>query len=302
MNLVECSNVGKAFGKTPALKEISFELMPGKITGLIGRNGAGKTTLLNIIAGHLLPDRGKVKVFSWDPFNNLEVSANLVFIGENVNFPELLSLEEILHTAAAFYPCWNHSLALGLLEYFNIPLHRRHKKLSRGMKSIFNSVFGLSTRCSLTVFDEPTLGMDAAARKDFYRALLKDFMQHPRTVILSSHLLNEVEHLLDEVLLIDRGQKYLHLSTHMLKNYTVGLQGNEKAVKDFIGDTEILYQKKLGKDSVYTVAINSFTREQLREAGLKGIEVIPVSPEETCAYLTAREEGGIDRVFERNQL
>ena len=298
MSAAEGRNLTKKFGKLRAVDELTFTLAPEKIIGLIGRNGAGKTTLLKMIAGYLLPDEGDIKVFSEDPFNSIRVSANLIFIDDYPSLPASMNLADILKTAETFYAHWDQRLAAALLEYFKLPAGQSYDNLSKGMKSTFNIILGIAAHCPLTIFDEPTTGMDAAVRKDFYRALLKDYLQHPRTIILSSHLLNELEDILDEVLLIDEGRKKLHLPVHDLKEYAIGVQGREKDILEFTGDTEIYARKELGKDSVYLAVRHIFSPEELEQARINSLKISPLSAAETCVYITAKDKGGIDRVFE----
>jgi len=300
VNVIVCNELTKIFGSTRAVNNLSFTLAPEGITGLIGRNGAGKTTLLKIIAGYLLPSTGSIQVFAENPFNSVKVSANMIFIDDNMAMPELMYLTEILESASSFYANWDHKLAMGLFEYFNLQPKQYHSKLSKGMRSTFNMIVGLAARCPLTIFDEPTTGMDVAVRKDFYRALLKDFMQHPRSIILSSHLLNELNDILSDILLIKDGAKYLHLPVDELSEYAVGLQGQEDIIAEMTRNTEVFYRKKLGKDSLYVAVRNQYTKEELQKARLKGIEVSSVPTDDLCVYLTAKHEGGIDDVFDRN--
>jgi ABC-2 type transport system ATP-binding protein len=255
---------------------------------------------LKLIAGYLLPSAGSIQVFSENPFNNIKVSANMIFVDENMVLPASMNLGEILASAGSFYANWDHKLAVGLCTYFNLHPGQYHSKLSKGMRSVFNAILGLAARCPLTIFDEPTTGMDAAVRKDFYRALLKDFMQHPRTVILSSHLLNEIDDILDDILLIKDGEKCLHLPIHELKEYAVGLQGKEETIAKMAEKAEVLYRKKLGINSMYMAVRNQFTEEELQKARLRGVAISPVTADDLCMYLTAQHKGGIDDVFDRN--
>jgi ABC-2 type transport system ATP-binding protein len=278
---------------------LSFNLEPNKITGLIGRNGAGKTTLLKIMAGYLLPSTGSIEVFSQNPFNNLNVSANMIFIDDNMELPQAMNLEELLNATETFYENWDKELAHRLFDYFSLSPRQYHQNLSKGMKSTFNMILGIAARCPLTIFDEPTIGMDAAVRKDFYRALLKDFMQHPRSIILSSHLLNEISDILDDILLIKDGEQYLHMSVDDLKVYAIGMQGKEDIITEITANTEVLYQKKLGKDSVYVAVRNQFSEEVLQSVRFRGVEISAVTADDLCVYLTAKNKGGIDDVFDR---
>lgn len=300
MNVIECRGLTKEFGSNKAINNLSFTITEGSITGLIGRNGAGKTTLLKIIAGYTLPSTGSVKVFSEDPFNSLKVSANMIFIDDNMALPESMTLTEILESAKSFYENWDHKLAMGLFKYFNFNPNRLHKNLSKGMKSTFNMILGISARCPLTIFDEPTTGMDTAVRKDFYRALLKDFIHHPRTIILSSHHVNEIKDIIGDILLIKDGEKYLHMAIDQLNEYAIGLQGKEGIIEEITRNTEVFYQKKLGKDTLYVAVRNQYSGEELQKARLSGIEISPVATEDLCVFLTAKHKRGIDDVFDTN--
>ncbi len=300
MNVVECRGLGKRFGSMVALQDLSFEIKENAITGLIGPNGAGKTTLLKILAGYLKKTSGEVEVFSGQPFNNLYISANTIFIDDNLALPVTLNISQTLEAARLFYPNWDHGLARRLFDYFSLNPRQLHRDLSKGMKSTFHMIMGLSARCALTIFDEPTVGMDAAVRKDFYRALLQDYLQHPRTIIFSSHLLKEIEDILEEILLLREGRKRLQMPVVELREYALGFRGNEKAIGILTAGKEVFRRERFGENGVFVAVRNSFTGTALREAGAAGVEVLPVSAEDLCVYLTSRTKGGIDDVFSGN--
>ena len=300
MIVIESRNLVKSYGKIKALAELSFAIEENKITGLIGRNGAGKTTLLKVITGLFKPDRGEIQVYEQNPFNSLAVSANLIFIDDQMAFPPSFTLADILAEMPGFYANFDRQLAQGLLEYFSLNPNQRHHKLSKGTKSTFNSIIGLAAHCPLTLFDEPTTGMDSAVRKDFYRALLKDYLEYPRTIVLSSHLLGEIEDILEDILLLDAGTKCLHLPVSEFKEYAVGLRGKTQEVEAFVKDKEIIHKEEFTREILYAALKNNFPSEQLDRARQKGIEVLPVTTEDICAYLTAGSKGGIDDVFNRS--
>ncbi len=300
MKVIACRELRKQFGRTVALNDLSFSIKANKITGLIGPNGAGKTTLLKFAAGYLRETAGEIRVFSRQPFNDLTVSANTVFVDDNMALPGTLNIAEILDAASLFYPHWDHRLALRLFEYFSFNPRALHKSLSKGMKSTFNMIIGLSAHCALTIFDEPTVGMDAAVRKDFYRALLQDYLRHPRTIIFSSHLLSEIEDLLEDILLLSAGQKRLQLPVAELREHAVGLRGAEGLIKKFTADKEIYRRETFGANKVFVVVRNSFSGAVLEEIRAAGLELLPVSAEDLRVYLTSGERGGIDDVFSGN--
>ncbi|WP_147534556.1 ATP-binding cassette domain-containing protein [Bacillus marasmi] len=297
MSVIECNGLIKVYQNNRALNGISFTIEDNKITGLIGRNGAGKTTLLSIIAGLLTPSAGDVKVFSETPFNNLFVSANTIFIHDQMSLPASLSLTEILQVAGGFYQNWDAKLAQGLFQYFSFKPNDSYTSLSKGRKSTFNAILGLAAHCQLTIFDEPTTGMDATARQDFYRALLKDYLAFPRTIIVSTHHLNEMEDLLEDILLINNGRELLHMPAAELKEYAIGLQGPAALVGKWTEAKEVLYTKTLGFDSAYTVVKNDFTEAQFERLATEGLSISPVPLNDLCIYLTGSTKGGIDDVF-----
>jgi ABC-2 type transport system ATP-binding protein len=210
-----------------------------------------------------------------------------------------LTLEDILVEVAHFYANWNSNLASGLLDYHSFNPKQPHSNLSKGTKSTFNSILGIASRCPLTIFDEPTTGMDSAVRKDFYKALLKDYIEYPRTIILSSHLLSELEEILEEILLINNGTKRLHLPAIELREFAVGIRGSAQDVLSFVEGKEIIFQEEFAKGSLYVVLRKELLQQRLEQVRQSGLEVLPVSTDDLCVYLTAKTKGGIDDVFKR---
>ncbi|MGD6871465.1 ATP-binding cassette domain-containing protein [Sutcliffiella horikoshii] len=297
MKVVDCEGLVKKYGRSKALNDLSFQISENKITGLIGRNGAGKTTLLKIMAGFLKQTSGGIKIYNEQPYNSLFASANSILVDDQMAFPTSLNLGEVLDAAGRFYANWDDGLAKKLFDYFSFQNSQRHSELSKGMKSTFNMIVGLASRCPLTMFDEPTTGMDASVRKDFYRALLKDYIANPRTIIISSHHLEEMEDLLEDILLLNDGQKILHLPVSDLKEYAIGVKGNPKGLIEWLDDKEVLYKKEIGTSMIYAVIENIYSEKIKQDANKFGFELSPVSSNDICIYLTGKEKGGIDDVF-----
>lgn len=301
MPAIECDRLTKTFGRIKANNCLSFSLEQNRITGLIGPNGAGKTTLLKLIAGFMAPTSGRVRVFGEDPLNSLKVSTSMIFIDDSIAPPASFSLADILKTAAAYYENWDMELATGLLKHFSLDPGRRYQHLSRGMKSTFNMILGLAARCPLTIFDEPTTGMDAGVRKDFYRGLLKDYLCHPRSIIIASNLLSEVEHILEDILLLKEGEIILHRPVSDFKEYAVALRGKKETIKPLTASCEVIYQQNVGDEHCYVVVRCDGAGTLLSEAGAAGAEVMPVTAGDLCVYLTATNKGGIDDVLDKSR-
>lgn len=290
---ITLNDVTKFYRSNKALDRVSLEIKRKTITGLIGRNGAGKTTMLKIIAGFVKQSSGGVNVFGENPFDNLNISANTIFVDDRMKFPESLSLTDILKEGKRFYPNWDEGLANRLFHYFRLNGNDFHRHLSKGRKSTFNFIFGICTHAALTILDEPTTGMDLATRKDVYRALLKDFLAYPRTIIISSHHLDEIEDILEDVILLDEGRLLLYTSIDDFREYAIGLIGEREKLRKWCTNKEIIYEEEVGIDELYVVIKNKYDLEELTA---KGFRVESVSSSDLAVYLTDAR-GGIDNVF-----
>jgi ABC-2 type transport system ATP-binding protein len=183
--VVEVRKLTKSYGSVLAVNQVSFSIEAGKIYGLLGRNSAGKTTFMQIITAQLFATSGEVKVFGEAPYENSRVLSQICFIKDNQKYPNGYRMLDVLEQATLFFPHWDREYAFALTVEFRLPLKRRMKALSRGMLCAAGIIIGLASRAPLTIFDEPYLGLDAAARGIFYDRLLEDYAEHPRTVILS---------------------------------------------------------------------------------------------------------------------
>jgi ABC-2 type transport system ATP-binding protein len=163
---------------------------------------------LRIIAGHEFASAGHVTVLGADPVKDEAVLRRMLYIREDQTYPDL-KVRHVLRVASWLYPNWSHELAGALVDDFTLPLNRRIKKLSRGMRSAVGIVIGLAARAEVTLFDEPYAGLDAVARQVFYDRLVAEQAVHPRTVLLSTHLIDEAAGLLERVVVIDRGRVVL---------------------------------------------------------------------------------------------
>lgn len=296
--VIHCQDLGKKHYSQTVLQNMSFDIKEHTITGLIGRNGAGKTTLLKMIAGFWRKTKGEMTVFGVDPFDHLTVSANTIFVDDQMAFPETLTLSEILIEAERFYPYWDAILARRLFEYFHFDKGQIHTNLSKGKKSTFNMIVGMASRAPLTIFDEPTTGMDSAVRKDFYRALLKDYIAYPRTIIISSHHLDEIEGILENMLLLDEGELLFHLPIDEVREYAVGITGSYSQLLAAIRHEETIYQEKIGMDELYVVMKND---EKIERMAKMGFRISAVSPEDLVIFMTGSTKGGIDDVFRKSE-
>lgn len=298
---IELDQVYKRYGKTEiAIKNTNLLLDGPSITGLVGRNGAGKTTLLHMVAGFLKPSKGTLMVNGEVPFNNLSVATNVSLIDDGMTFPEGLDLATILTFGASMYPNWKQEIAEGLFAFFEFDPKAKHDSLSKGKKSLFNAIFGLAARTPITLFDEPTTGMDEETRRDFYRALLKDYLDEPRIILVSSHHIEELEDLLEAVILIEKGSVFLHETIPDLEEYSFSVTGPAAEVDEVTADTTVLSEESVGPNLKRAVLKRDMKTipEPYADRGLK---VGRVSATEVCRALTKSRKGVVDDVYGKHK-
>ncbi|WP_305094694.1 ABC transporter ATP-binding protein [Prescottella sp. R16] len=284
--IVSMCGVRRRYGNVTALDDVSLDLAPGKIYGLLGRNGAGKSTLMKILTGQDFPTDGDVSVFGGAPFENVDVLRNVCFVKEAQRYPDDLRVEHVVRAAELLLPQWDSEFAERLLDDFALPRCRRVKKLSRGMTSALGIVVGLASRAPLTIFDEPYLGLDAAARHLFYDRLLADYSEHPRTILLSTHLIDEVADLLEHVVVMDRGRVVIDCDTDELRKQHVLATGRTDAVDAFADGWTVLHREASGPFARATLR-GEVTDTTRAEATRLGVDLSPVSLQQITIRDTA---------------
>ncbi len=201
-------------------------------------------------------------MFGQSPVENAAVLGNICFIKESQSYPEDFRPKHVFASAPWFFQNWDAEFADRLIADFRLPLNRRIKKLSRGQLSAVGVIVGLASRAPLTFFDEPYLGLDAVARQIFYDRLLEDFAEHPRTVILSTHLIDEVSALLEHVIVIDDGRIIIDENADALRGSATTISGTRAAVDAFVGARTVLHREGLG--GLASVTVESLDRRRPR--------------------------------------
>lgn len=273
------------YGDTVALDGITLDLPGGKIYGLLGRNGSGKTSLLSVLAAFRRASGGTLTVGGVDPFENAEAMRHTCLVRDSLDAAERDRVGAVLRLAADLRPTWDPEFAEHLLDTFELPTRTRVGALSRGQRSSLGVVLGLAARAPLTILDETYLGMDAVARTTFYRELLADYLAHPRTVILSTHLIDEVAALFERVVIIDRGRLVVHEEAEALTARGVTVTGPVHAVEAFVAGHTVVGEQRLGGTLVTTLyaALDDGDRARARAAGLA---LGPVGLQDLFIHLT----------------
>jgi ABC-2 type transport system ATP-binding protein len=283
--VVECKDLSKSYGKVRAVKDITLNLEEGKIYGLLGRNGAGKTTLLNLLSAQVLRDSGELNIFREEVFENERVLENICLVKERDLKIEDYKVSRILNIAQILYKNWDENYKEKLVKDFKLDTNKKYKNLSRGFKSIVGIIIGLSSKSKITIFDEPSLGLDAAVREEFYNLLLQEYENTKRTFILSTHLIDEVSSLFEEVIILNDGQLLVKEEMAVLLEKAHFLNGKEENMIPFLKNKKVIKKELFGGTSIVGV-LGEFGREELDELRKNNIEISPMPLQKLFIYLT----------------
>ena len=210
--LIQARDLSKKYGSNVALDHVNFSVEAGRIVGLIGPNGAGKTSALRAILG-LTGYEGELEVLGREPFGErAALMTEASFIADVAVLPAWLRVDQAIDFVAGVHPRFRRDRALALLAKTQITGKRRMRELSKGMKTLVHLALTMAIDARLLVLDEPTLGLDILARRSFYDALVNDYMDSTRTILITTHQVEEVENLLTDVLFIDQGRIVLDSS------------------------------------------------------------------------------------------
>jgi ABC-2 type transport system ATP-binding protein len=277
----------RRYGGQATLDQVNLDIELGSITGLLGRNGAGKTTLMRIIAGQEFASDGTVEVLGASPVENDRILRRIVFVREDQTYPDF-KVGDALRAASWFYPNWSPEFADRLMADFALPSNRAIKKLSRGMRSALGIVIGLAAQAEVTMLDEPYSGLDEVARLVFYDRLLTDYSENPRTMLLSTHHVDEVAGLLERVVVMDRGQVVIDAGADDLRGAATRVSGPVLAVEEFTAGRAVWDRRRLGSQET-AVVIGPLCDGDRTPARTSRLTIEPVSLRELVRYAAGRK-------------
>ena len=205
--VVDVNDLSRSFGPKAALDGVSFRATVGQIHGLVGANGAGKTTFIKHLLGLLRAQSGTVRVFGLDPVRDpVGVLSRIGYLSEERELPDWMRVDELMAYTRAYHPTWDASYARELLETFGLDPAKKVKELSKGMRAQAGLVAAVAHRPELLILDEPSSGLDVVVRRDILDAIVRTVADDGRTVLFSSHLLDEVERMSDHVTMLHGGR------------------------------------------------------------------------------------------------
>lgn len=252
MSTIKIDNVTKKYGKNIALDNVSAEIESGRIYGLLGRNGAGKSTLLNIITNRVFATSGVCTLDGEKLLDNDKALSHIYAMNEAVTMPLSMTFKRCMNVTADFYKNFDKDYAFSLAEKFHLDSKKRLSALSTGYLTIAKIILTLSSGADFLFFDEPVLGLDANHRDLFYRLLVERFADQNCGIVISTHLIEECQTLVENVIMINKGSIIASGTTDDILSNGYCVTGAQKTVDDYCRDKNVLSQRKMGSiSSVY---------------------------------------------------
>lgn len=286
--MITLDKVTKQYGKQTVLKNITLQFEENKIYGLLGRNGVGKSTLLKMISAQIFQTSGEILVDEKDPFKNPDAREKICFVKES-GFGAPLKVKKIFEYAKDMYPNWDEGFKERLLAHFKVPVNKQYDKLSRGNKTMVGLIVGLASRAEYTFFDEPSLGLDAFNRYEFYDYLLEDFQKYPRTIVISTHLIDEVKNVFEEIIILKDQSVLKNGNVQELLGEYFTVQGNAGAIDEYVNRYKVMEVETFGTSKIVHFKGN-LTPEDHRTMVQKGIQVQEIPLQKLFVLLTGEEK------------
>lgn len=281
MSYIEIKNITKKFGTTAALEDISLTLEKNKIYGLLGRNGAGKTTLLNLMTNKLFPTEGEILVDGDNVIENDKPLAKMYYMTEKNFYPDSMTVKGAFKWGKEFYPSFDENYAEALSGKFLLKTNKKIKSLSTGYKSIFKIIIALSCNTPVILLDEPVLGLDANHRDLFYKELLQSYSEKPRTIIISTHLIEEAADIIENAIVLKNGKIIMNDSVENILSQGFCVSGGAAAVDKFIAGKNVLGSDTLGGLKT------AYLMEKINESSVPdGIEISKLDLQKLFIYIT----------------
>ena len=250
---IELLDISKSYGKFLALDQVSIQFEREKIYGLLGRNGAGKTTMMKMIANRIFPDAGVLLIDGDDIVANPTNVGSIYMMTDKKLYPDPMRVGEVFRWTDAFYGGFDHDLADVLCKRFELNKKSKISSLSTGYLSIFKIIVALCVKAQYILLDEPVLGLDAGHREKFYKSLLETYAETPRTFVISTHLIEEVASIIEDVVIIDQGKILRNCSVEALLQSGYNITGSIADVDAYCSSRETIGSDTIG--GIKTAAI-----------------------------------------------
>lgn len=288
-SVLEIKNASLDIKKDNVLEDITLKMEQGKVYGLLGRNGAGKTTLLSLIASFRKPTRGSITIDGQDPYENEALMPQVDFLYEVDYSEEYRTPMDLCKLTKRYKDNFDLDYAKTLFQGFGITYDKPINRMSKGQQAAVNAIIGLASNSAITIFDEVTNGMDAPSREYFYQKVLEANERHPRTMILSTHIVSEMEYLFDEVIIIHHGRVLVQEPLDLFLERGFRVTGPEEKVAEFTHNMDVLARQNLGPTRSDMV-LGRMDETQQAKARSSYLNISPLKLQELFIRMTEEKE------------
>lgn len=297
--MIELKNITKIYDEgiehlqKIVLDDINLKLEEGKIYGLVGRNGAGKTTLLKMLSNHIVDYKGEILWNGESVRENSKLVEEIIYISDDMNFTrgnKSASLDEKYEFASILYKHWDEEYKKELVEKFELNTKKSYNTFSKGQKTLFNLSLGLSAMGEVIIFDEPSNGLDPNSRMKFYNELLERHEEKENTMIISTHMIEELENIVEEIIILHDRKIILKENLEKIKEKSWLLTGREEVINN-INDKNIIHSGRLGSLSMIGI-YDDVSEEERKNYRVQGVEISSISLQNLFIYMTEGENNG----------
>lgn len=293
MSVLVCENLTKIYRNRPSIRNFNYNFLDNQIYAIVGKSDSGSTVLLNLISTKVKPNEGCVYLDGEVLFNNVKMSKRMCYISKKTSFPGHMRITEIIKLMSSFYPKWDNGYAYELLEYFQIDSKHVFRQLQNNEKELLLGILGLASRANITLFDNPLNDVDIKDRYDFFNFMYTHHTRYPRTLILSTNYIDELESIVHKVLFLDKGKLFENFTTEDVKSSFRYLSGKTEVLKSLITGIKIIGVEE--RDNTLTVCIRKkLNKDEVRKYQKYLIKISEVPIQKVFIYLiNLREIKGI---------
>lgn len=293
MSVLVCENLTVSSKNLPSIYDFSYNFFDNQIYAIVGKSDSGVGTLLNLMATRIQADTGKVFLDGEELYNNAKMNRRIFFVSKDTDFPGYLSVKTIFRIMASYYSKWDNGYAYELLNYFQIPKHTTFRRLKPNQKKLLLGILGLACRTNITIFDSPLDEVDVKDRYDFFNFMYMHHIRYPRTLIIATDFIDEIENIVQKVLFLDKGRLFESFTIDDIKNNFRYLSGKNEVLRSLINGMKIIGIEE--RDNNLTVCIGKkLTKDETRKYQKYLIRISEVPIQKVFIYLlNLREKKGI---------
>lgn len=289
MSVLLCDNISKNVSRGTSIQNFSFNFLDKKIYGIIGKSDSGKETLLNLLTMKTRPSSGNIWVDGGDLKEDGALRKRICYIDKKTRFPEAFTVKMIFMKMAFTYAKWDNYYAYTLCRYFNIKMETLFCKLTPAKRHLVLGICGLASRANITIYNDIVSDVDLKDRHDFYTFMYEHYLRYPRTIIIATEYIDEIDYMFDKVLFLDKGRLIDYFTIKELKNNFRYLTGKTEVLKSLISGIKIIGAEERG--GILTVCIRKrLSKDDIRKFQKYLIDISDVPIQKVFIYLITLRE------------